>query len=215
MTPHVREHWGVTKDQSTAKSALRLRLRSARKQRDLRDIAQLDLHISGHIFDALGRLALTPASVVATYVPMPYEPPVNALRSQLQELGCTVFIPIVSGNIVCGNELLWAPDGNEEHWEPNRFGTREPDRSGALSSSQALPGCAAIVIPALAISPRGFRLGQGKGFYDRALTKVAELEHPPLIIGVTYESEFLLEIPTEEHDIPVNVSVTESTVRWF
>ena len=210
MTPHVREHWGVTQDQSTAKSALRLRLRSARKQRDLRDIAQLDLHISGHIFDALGRLALSPASVVATYVPMPYEPPVNALRSQLQEMGCAVFIPLVSGN-----ELLWAPDGNEEHWEPNKFGTREPDRSGAQSSSQALPDCAAIVIPALAISPHGFRLGQGKGFYDRALPKIAELKQPPLIIGVSYESEFLLEIPTEEHDIPVDVSVTESTVRWF
>lgn len=210
MTPHVREHWGVTKDQSTAKSALRLRLRSARKQRDLRDTAQLDLRISRHIFDVLGRLAMTPASVVATYVPMPYEPPVNALRSQLQEMGCTVFIPIVSGN-----ELLWAPDGNEEHWEPNSFGTREPDRKGALSSSQALPGCAAIVIPSLAISPHGFRLGQGKGFYDRALTKITELKQPPLIIGVTYESEFLPEIPTEEHDIPVDVSVTESTVRWF
>jgi 5-formyltetrahydrofolate cyclo-ligase len=36
-----------------------------------------------------------------------------------------------------------------------------------------------------------------------------------MIIGVTFESEFLPEIPTEEHDIPVDVSVTESTVRWF
>ena len=97
----------------------------------------------------------------------------------------------------------------------NTFGTLEPDPRGALSSSQALPGCTAIIVPAQAMSPSGFRLGQGKGFYDRALTTVAGLEHSPLIIGVTYETEFLPEIPTEEHDIPVDVSVTESTVRWF
>jgi 5-formyltetrahydrofolate cyclo-ligase len=110
---------------------------------------------------------------------------------------------------------LWATDANEESWTRNTFGTLEPDPSRALTSSQALPTCTAIVVPSQAINPHGFRLGQGKGFYDRALAEVAGLEHPPLIIGVTFESEFLPEVPKEEHDIPVNVSVTESTVRWF
>jgi 5-formyltetrahydrofolate cyclo-ligase len=207
---HVREHCGVTKDQGAGKSALRSRLRSARKQRDLGAISQLDSRISDQILDVLETIVFTPASVIAAYVAMPYEPPVNVLRSQLQEMGCRVLIPIVSGQ-----ELLWALDGREEHWARNTFGTLEPDPRGALSSSQALPGCSAIIVPSQAINPNGFRLGQGKGFYDRALTNVADLPHPPLIIGVTYESEFLQEVPTEEHDIPVDVSVTESTVRWF
>lgn len=210
MTPHVREHWSVTQGQSSAKSVLRSRLRSTRRQRGTRDTAQLDLHISGHIFDVLMTLALTPTSVIAAYVAMSHEPPVNALRSRLHEMGCTVFIPIVSGD-----ELLWALDGNEESWAPNTFGILEPDPNGARSSSQVLPDCTAIVVPAQAINPHGSRLGQGKGFYDRALANVASIEHPPLIIGVTYESEFLPEVPTEEHDIPVDVGVTESTVRWF
>lgn len=200
----------MTKDQGAGKSALRSRLRSARKQRDLSAIATLDSRISGHIFDVLETIAITPASVIAAYVAMSHEPPVNALRSRLHEMGCTVFIPIVSGD-----ELLWALDGNEESWAPNTFGILEPDPSGARSSSQVLPDCTAIVVPAQAINPHGARLGQGKGFYDRALANVASIEHPPLIIGVTYESEFLPEVPTEEHDIPVDVGVTESTVRWF
>ncbi len=210
MRHHVREHWVVIEDQGAGKSALRSRLRSARKRRDLGAIAELDSLISGQILDVLETIALNPASVIAAYVAMPSEPPVNVLRSQLHEMGCTVLIPIVSGD-----ELLWANDGEEEHWMRNALGTLEPDPRGALSSSQALPSCTAIIVPAQAMNPNGFRLGQGKGFYDRALTKVVDLEHPPLIIGVTYESEFLPEIPTEAHDIPVAVSVTESTVRWF
>jgi 5-formyltetrahydrofolate cyclo-ligase len=200
----------MIQDQGAGKSALRSQLRSARKHRDLGAISQLDSRISGHILDALETIAITPVSVIAAYVAMPHEPPINVLRSQLREMGCTVIIPIVSGD-----ELMWADDGNEEHWMRNTFGTLEPDPRGALSSSQALPSCTAIIVPAQAMSPSGFRLGQGKGFYDRALTKIAGLERPPLIIGVTYESEFLSEVPTEEHDIPVDVSVTESTVRWF
>jgi 5-formyltetrahydrofolate cyclo-ligase len=206
----VREHWGVSKDQGAGKSALRSRLRSARKQRDLGNNSQLDSYISGHILDVLETIAITPESVVAAYVAMPHEPPVNVLRSRLHVMGCTVLIPIVSGD-----ELLWAPDANEQHWTRNTFGTLEPEPSGALSSSQALPSCSAIIVPAQAMNPSGFRLGQGKGFYDRALAEVAGLEHSPLVIGVTFESEYLPEVPTEEHDIPVDVSVTESTVRWF
>jgi 5-formyltetrahydrofolate cyclo-ligase len=47
------------------------------------------------------------------------------------------------------------------------------------------------------------------------LAELAGLERPPLLIGVTFESEFLPEVPTEEHDIPVDASVTELSVRWF
>jgi len=206
----VREHWGVTQDQGARKSALRSLLRTARKQRDPSAIAEVDSRISQQISDVLETLELTPGSVIAAYVAMEHEPSVNALRLQLKELGCTVLVPIVSGE-----QLLWASDTNEESWVRNTFGTLEPDPREAHTSSQALPTCAAIVVPSQAINPHGFRLGQGKGFYDRALAEVTGIAHPPLIIGVTFESEFIPEIPTEEHDIPVDVSVTESTVRWF
>jgi len=200
----------VTQDASARKSALRSQLRAARKQRDPGAIAELDSQISQQISDVLETIELTPGSVIAAYVAMSLEPSVNTLRARLQDRNCTVLIPIVSGD-----QLLWALDGNEASWSRNTFGTLEPDPRGARTSSQGLPTCAAIIVPAQAIDPHGFRLGQGKGFYDRALAEVAGLEHSPMIIGVTFESEFLPEIPTEEHDIPVDVSVTESTVRWF
>jgi 5-formyltetrahydrofolate cyclo-ligase len=206
----VREHWAVNVEPNTAKSAVRSDLRAARKRRDVNARPELGERISRHISDLLETIPVTPASVIAAYVAMPFEPSVDALRVQLRERGCTVLIPVVSGD-----DLLWAPDKNEDSWTRNSFGTFEPDPIGALTSAQALHNCAAIVVPAQAIDPSGFRLGQGKGFYDRALKEISDLEHSPLLIGVTFESEFLPEVPTEAHDVPVDVSVTESRVRWF
>ncbi len=200
----------MSTDHVNYKSALRTELRAARKKLDLGEAAKRDVKISRHISDLLETIPVTPKSVIAAYIAMAFEPAVNVLRAQLRELGCSVLIPIVSRD-----DLLWAADGNEESWRRNSFGTLEPDPLRALTSSQALPECAAIIVPAQAIDPNGFRLGQGKGFYDRALVEITDLEHSPLLIGVTYESEFLADVPTEGHDIPVDVSVTESTVRWF
>ncbi len=210
MSDTVGEHWGVSTDQVDYKSTLRRELRAARKKLDLGEAAKLDVKISRHISDLLETIPVTRESVIAAYVAMPCEPAVNVLREELRKLGCTVLIPIVSGN-----DLLWAADGNEESWTRNSFGTLEPDPRGALTSVEGLSGCAAIIVPAQAVDPNGFRLGQGKGFYDRALSALAGLEHAPLLIGVTYESEFLPNVPTEAHDIPLDVSVTESAVRWF
>jgi len=206
----LEEYMTVNTDQGERKSILRSTLRAARVARESAARTDLDVQISHHICGLLETIPVTADSVVALYVAMPYEPGVNAVRKNLRELGVTVLVPVVNGD-----DLLWASDGDEVSWARNSFGTLEPDPDGAISSAQALPECAAIIIPAQAIDPNGFRLGQGKGFYDRALAELAGLERPPLLIGVTFESEFLPEVPTEEHDIPVDASVTELSVRWF
>lgn len=210
LFPRIREHWSVIEDLGANKSTLRSQHRTARKQRDRSVSEHIDSLISRHISDVLETIPISPESAIATYVAMPDEPAINDLRLQLRAMGCTVLVPIVDGD-----ELMWATYSDEDSWVRNSFGTLEPDSLGVLTSSQALPTCAAIIVPALAMNPNGFRLGQGKGFYDRALTTLAGLEHSPLVIGVTFESEFLPDVPTEEHDMPVDVSVTESTVRWF
>ena len=206
----LEEYMTMNLDQGERKSILRRRLRAARVVRELAASADIDAQISRHICDLLETIPVTANSVVALYVAMPYEPSVNSARKNLQELGVTVLVPVVSGH-----DLFWAADGDEGCWGRNSFGTLEPNLDDAISSAQALPMCAAIIIPAHAIDPFGFRLGQGKGFYDRALAELAGLERSPLLIGVTFESEFLPEVPTEEHDIPVDASVTELSVRWF
>lgn len=68
-----------------------------------------------------------------------------------------------------------------------------------------------IVVPALAVDARGVRLGQGGGWYDRAL----EHARPDVpIIAVVFEDEFFSDpdnyLPVEPHDQQVNGVLTPS-----
>lgn len=65
-----------------------------------------------------------------------------------------------------------------------------------------------IVVPALALTARGDRLGYGAGYYDRALAR-----HPEALgIAVCYSFELVDELPTETHDYRVSIVVTDEAV---
>ena len=104
--------------------------------------------------------------------------------------------------------LQWIDTSRDSVTEIGAFGIRE------VQSEQVadLQDAQAIVIPALAIDPMGFRLGQGGGFYDRAL---AEFIDPPLLIAVVHDREDLLDIPVESHDARMDVIVTERRIRYI
>lgn len=64
-----------------------------------------------------------------------------------------------------------------------------------------------IIVPAVAYDRRGNRLGRGKGFYDRLLKTTKATK-----IGVGYDFQLVDELPTEEHDVPVDFVITQSAV---
>lgn len=66
-----------------------------------------------------------------------------------------------------------------------------------------------IVVPGVAYSRSGDRLGNGQGYYDRLL---ANTRTGCLSIGLVYESQVFDAIPTEAHDIPVDIVVSDSHV---
>lgn len=64
-----------------------------------------------------------------------------------------------------------------------------------------------ILIPGLAFSEKGERLGRGKGFYDKYLHKYRGVK-----IGICFEVQLENHIPTEEHDIHLDYLVTEERI---
>ena len=78
---------------------------------------------------------------------------------------------------------------------------------GEALGSQALAGADLILIPALAASEDGTRLGQGGGWYDRTLPHRAPSAP---IVAVVFDDEVLKAgiIPAEPHDVPVDAIVT-------
>ena len=84
------------------------------------------------------------------------------------------------------------------------FGHREP----ASHDIKAVPGqIDVIVVPALAVDPRGQRIGYGAGHYDRALAL-----HAPWSTGVAVAFDFQLiaDTPQTDGDVAVTWVVTDA-----
>lgn len=68
-----------------------------------------------------------------------------------------------------------------------------------------------ILVPALALESSGVRLGQGGGWYDRALTQL-RVANPQLLTVGCVPSEFLMPagtLPIEPHDFRLDFVITE------
>jgi 5-formyltetrahydrofolate cyclo-ligase len=58
-----------------------------------------------------------------------------------------------------------------------------------------------VVVPGLAFTRCGKRLGRGGGFYDRAL---ADLPKTVKRLGICFEFQVVEDLPTEPHDAPLD-----------
>ena len=63
-----------------------------------------------------------------------------------------------------------------------------------------------VVVPAVAYDKSGRRLGRGKGFYDRFLKTTKATK-----VGIGYEFQLLEELPSEPHDIGMDIVITQKT----
>lgn len=85
----------------------------------------------------------------------------------------------------------------------NKWGIPEPSASEVVSSEWPQ----LVVVPMLSGSVSGYRIGYGKGYYDRFL------ENKPLIkAGLCPDDLIFHEIPTDPHDIKLDYILTESEV---
>ena len=95
-----------------------------------------------------------------------------------------------------GEMSFWRVSSMED-FSLGTFNIREP------LSREVAPPPDLILVPALAFTATGQRLGRGGGFYDRFL---AEMPAPSL--GIAFACQVLGSLPTEEHDTSVTDVVT-------
>ncbi|USQ75832.1 5-formyltetrahydrofolate cyclo-ligase [Ornithinimicrobium cryptoxanthini] len=148
--------------------------------------------------EALGRADLAGLTVTA-YEEMPTEPPVSGLVRAAQEVGMRVLLPVT---ILETRTLRWVDAAGG---------------SPADEGPEALLGVDIALIPGLAVDPEGYRLGQGGGFYDRALPMVRT--GVPVIVAL-HDHELpgsdtapVPQVPHESHDIRVDGVLTSAGVR--
>jgi 5-formyltetrahydrofolate cyclo-ligase len=90
---------------------------------------------------------------------------------------------------------------------PGVWGIREPDPQ-RCTPAQANE-IDLIVVPGVAFTRAGARLGYGGGYYDELLSR---WQDPPLLIAPAFDLQIVAELPTTARDRPVDVVVTETAV---
>lgn len=68
-----------------------------------------------------------------------------------------------------------------------------------------------VILPGVAFDTRGFRLGYGKGFYDKFLSSIWQLS----TMALAFACQIVDEMPDEEHDIKMDKIVTEEIIYSF
>ena len=62
-----------------------------------------------------------------------------------------------------------------------------------------------VIVPGVAFTADGDRLGQGGGWYDRLLAQVRD---DCTSIGVAFDEQLVDDLPTDDHDRPVDIIIT-------
>ena len=92
----------------------------------------------------------------------------------------------------------------DDHYVYNSLQIKEPDPDhSTLLEKEKID---VIIVPLLAFDEKRKRLGYGGGYYDRYLKDFKGLK-----IGVGFEAQKNTDLPEEEHDIPLDIIITEKS----
>jgi 5-formyltetrahydrofolate cyclo-ligase len=188
-----------------SKAEVRARIRAARRARsdEARQDAAASLAAQVHTL-----LPAEPATV-CVYLSTPTEPGTDPLIAMVRAARHRVVVPRIVGDL-----LEWVPLSEDSALTTGAMGIREPVED-ALPEG-ALAAAALILLPALAVDRNGVRLGQGGGYYDRALESVpAHPDGGPLRVVVVFDDEVFDEVPAEPHDCRVDAALSPSGVVAF
>lgn len=192
---------GASMEPDDAKVALRATIRHQRQQRAERRLHEHAIALRDQVLDMP---SIASARCVSVYASRPHEPGTLPLIEALHERGVRVLIPLLGDGLQRGWGVY---NGAADLIE--RAPGRPPEPSGAFLPSTALADADVVIVPALAVDTSGTRLGQGGGWYDRALVDVPD---GVPIIALTFAGEVrdaaTAPLPRETHDIGVSAVIT-------
>ncbi|WP_211116578.1 5-formyltetrahydrofolate cyclo-ligase [Glycomyces buryatensis] len=206
------------------KPTLRAELLKHRKSLSPAERAEADRSTWNALRDLLSD-SLDEGAVVAAYRPFGAEPGATLnpeLPERLSEI-YKVILPVVLPD----NDLDWTTLGSLAPQAPAATaggsgdgdtgaiaiaglamtGPRGTEEVAACDGTDAIARADAVLVPALAVSHGGTRLGRGGGSYDRALARIAP---GTPVIALLRDGEFGEVVPAEAHDRSVTGVVTPS-----
>lgn len=127
--------------------------------------------------------------ILLLYSALPDEVPTQTLLDELVAEGKTVLLP----RVISDTEMELRRYTGTDDLQAGAFGILEP--TGERFTDYETIEVA--VVPGMAFDIQGHRLGRGKGYYDRFLTKIPHAYK----IGICHPSRLLDLVPTDDNDV--------------
>ena len=174
------------------KSALRRQIREKKRAMTEEEIAERSNRLQELFVQCK---AYRDAETIYGYLPYNQEVRTVPMLEQALRDGKRVAVPKVYGDTM---RFIYLEDLTQV--EKGYAGIPEPVADEPVADDKR----ALVLMPGLAFTQNGDRMGYGGGFYDRFLAE--EPEHPT--VALCYAFQMVENLPTEEYDVPVD------TVLW-
>jgi 5-formyltetrahydrofolate cyclo-ligase len=130
------------------------------------------------------------------YSALPDEVPTQSLIDGLVAQGKTVLLP----RVVSDTDMELRHYTGPHDLQTGAFGILEP--TGQLFTDYATIDVA--IIPGMAFDAAGHRLGRGKGYYDRFLSRIPHAYK----IGLCFSWQMVDSVPSNQHDVVMDAVVS-------
>ncbi len=145
------------------------------------------------------------AGAIVLYSPIGREVFTHAIRLDAHRAGRRVFYPRMAPD---GQTMAIVEVSGSSRFNRGALGVPEPE-GGEATDLSTLAG-ALIVVPGVAFSPAGDRIGRGGGHYDRFL---ASAPGSAATVGLGYGFQILDQVPRSAHDRRLDFIVTEFAIH--
>lgn len=170
----------------------KIELRSLLKKYPI-DIVQKKLE-EKYLLEILeGVVSLRQPSCVGLYAAIENEVDLSSTFKKCQELGIVTAYPRIVADVITFHAI-----DSLKMLSTKSFGILEPDQIAPLVVPDLL------VVPGLAFTKEGRRLGRGRGHYDKYLS-----QHAIYTVSLAFSWALLEDIPIEPHDVVINKVISQ------
>lgn len=180
------------------KRSIRERMRSRRR---MLSIAEMERAGSDAAQRLLSLPILRDQQTIALYRAIDNELSPDPLIGRLRSMGKRLCFPVVAGD-----RLIFRGGEHLDRFVTGPFGIPEPDPA---SRAVPLEEIDLFLLPGVAFDHLGHRVGFGGGFYDRTM---AARRTRSILVGYCYDFQLMNEVPFFDHDIVIDIVVTEHRV---
>jgi 5-formyltetrahydrofolate cyclo-ligase len=155
--------------------------------------------------DAAPLIDIVPGMVVSGFWPMRSEVDVRPLMAALAGRGARLCLPAILDRTA----MVFRELGRDAELVDMGFGTFGP----GPKAPELIPDL--MLVPLAAFDRRGYRIGYGAGYYDRAIGGMQAAGRRPRLIGIAFDCQEVEAVPHEPHDVPLGELLSESGLRSF